>query len=57
MTDWKTDCLTCTAAYIQERIGRCRHGRLQYPSLTAGHDRIGIATLDDKIGVSSNSCG
>ena len=44
-TDWKSGCSTCTAAYIQERIGRCRRDGLKYPTgrrdATARHCRPG----------------
>ena len=39
---WTSDCSTCTTACIRERIGRCRRGGLQYPSLTAGRDRSAL---------------
>ena len=48
-TGWTSDCLPCTTAYTRERIGRCRRGGFQYPSLTAGTRPLGIAALEDKI--------
>ena len=41
-TGWTSDCLSCTTAYTRERIGRCRRGGFQYPSLTAGRDRSAL---------------